>query len=413
MSHHEAQQIKRKLKPFITLLLVVACMGLLASCGGGGSATTSQIQTKKINDVSASDQVGFVGNEVVISFAQIDGLIVSLSTKPNGSNASLAKGENQQYKFTPDINGRYAITIQSADGSVDYIYNIRNKEYVSDFNFIKDTGLTPTTGKVANQYIFYTYLSEDMVAQTIKSLPGVSLVKITDSEIIVKADLDNDASLASIESLKQNSEFKFGGNRKIMERPTPKYFPDDGSRFDDAGDNWHLEKINMTAAWDFTTGSEEIHVAVMDDYLHVNHEEIKERYAKVKNGSESGKHGTGVSSTIAGAANNKKGISGINHKTKISFLTYASEYTSISDAYKDACDATSVTKLVNHSWGIPDLVDYKNPATGNSFMVDASNNLIAATTAIRNYIATDENYFFRAAYQDFSSARNYLETQNA
>lgn len=41
MSHHEAQKIKRKLAPFMSLLLAVACMGLLASCGGG---TVSQSQ---------------------------------------------------------------------------------------------------------------------------------------------------------------------------------------------------------------------------------------------------------------------------------------------------------------------------------------------------------------------------------
>ena len=41
MSHHQANQIKKKLIPFMTLLLAVACMGLLASCGGGGSATVS------------------------------------------------------------------------------------------------------------------------------------------------------------------------------------------------------------------------------------------------------------------------------------------------------------------------------------------------------------------------------------
>lgn len=41
MSYHEAQKIRKKLAPFISLLLAVACMGLLASCGGGGSNTST------------------------------------------------------------------------------------------------------------------------------------------------------------------------------------------------------------------------------------------------------------------------------------------------------------------------------------------------------------------------------------
>lgn len=38
MSNYQANQIKKKLVPFMTLLLAVACMGLLASCGGGGTS---------------------------------------------------------------------------------------------------------------------------------------------------------------------------------------------------------------------------------------------------------------------------------------------------------------------------------------------------------------------------------------
>jgi len=44
MSHQEANKIRRKLVPFMTLLLAVACMGLLASCGGGSATTNNSVQ---------------------------------------------------------------------------------------------------------------------------------------------------------------------------------------------------------------------------------------------------------------------------------------------------------------------------------------------------------------------------------
>lgn len=55
MSHHEANKIRRKLVPFMTLLLAVACMGLLASCGGGGGAGSVN-QTTSLDGVRPSSE---------------------------------------------------------------------------------------------------------------------------------------------------------------------------------------------------------------------------------------------------------------------------------------------------------------------------------------------------------------------
>jgi hypothetical protein len=48
MSDREAQHIQRALKPFFRLMLVIACLGLLASCGGGGSNNASEVNTGQI-----------------------------------------------------------------------------------------------------------------------------------------------------------------------------------------------------------------------------------------------------------------------------------------------------------------------------------------------------------------------------
>lgn len=77
MSHHEANKIRRKLVPFMTLLLAVACMGLLASCSVGGNNTTnsdlSNIPTNTFDrpltaeNIIVSERTGFamVKGEVI------------------------------------------------------------------------------------------------------------------------------------------------------------------------------------------------------------------------------------------------------------------------------------------------------------------------------------------------------------
>lgn len=71
MSHHEVQKIRKKLAPFMSLLLAVACMGLLASCGGG-SGTGS---TENSNTPSADASYTKVVNES------------DFVTAPNGATA--------------------------------------------------------------------------------------------------------------------------------------------------------------------------------------------------------------------------------------------------------------------------------------------------------------------------------------
>ena len=69
MSHHEANKIREKLTPFMTLLLAVACMGLLASCGGGGvSDTQVKSGTSLLTTTSSTSmQPHTPGDEITLS----------------------------------------------------------------------------------------------------------------------------------------------------------------------------------------------------------------------------------------------------------------------------------------------------------------------------------------------------------
>jgi subtilisin family serine protease len=57
MSHHQYNRIRSSLAPFIRLMLAIALLGLLASCGGGGSGVSTS------NNIVSSDGVTYNQNE--------------------------------------------------------------------------------------------------------------------------------------------------------------------------------------------------------------------------------------------------------------------------------------------------------------------------------------------------------------
>lgn len=83
--------------------------------------------------------------------------------------------------------------------------------------------------------------------------------------------------------------------------------------------NWYLEAINIKAAWEKTTGDENIIIAVIDNGFDLNHPELKNKAIKpynVINRTEDVRpneenHGTHIASTIIGNNNNNEGLLGI------------------------------------------------------------------------------------------------------
>jgi len=82
---------------------------------------------------------------------------------------------------------------------------------------------------------------------------------------------------------------------------------------------WHYDIINLPAAWNETTGDNNIIVAVLDTGVDLNHPDLKDSLVEgwdfVDNDSqpmdENG-HGTHVAGTIAAVTNNSIGVAGVN-----------------------------------------------------------------------------------------------------
>ena len=101
---------------------------------------------------------------------------------------------------------------------------------------------------------------------------------------------------------------------------------------------WGMEAINAPYAWNFSTGSDDVYVAVIDSGVDYDHEDLRENFSHeysrnfVGYGSKGydpsayhdvHDHGSHVSGTIAAVGNNGKGIAGVNWMAKIISLRVA------------------------------------------------------------------------------------------
>lgn len=175
------------------------------------------------------------------------------------------------------------------------------------------------------------------------------------------------------------------------------------------GSEWHLAKIQAPAAWDVSTGSSSVVVAVVDTGVRATHPDLAGKvlaggYDFVANDNdptdENG-HGTAVAGTIAPASNNSLGVAGVSWTNPI--LPVRVLDANGSGSYSAICNgiiyaADHGAKVINMSFGgnawsqtLQDAVNYAwgkqcviVAAAGNSgndypFYPAACNNAVAVS----------------------------------
>ncbi|HIJ86311.1 MAG TPA: S8 family serine peptidase [Desulfuromonadales bacterium] len=89
---------------------------------------------------------------------------------------------------------------------------------------------------------------------------------------------------------------------------------------------WGMQKINAPAAWDITTGSSSVVVAIIDSGIDYNHPDLAANiwpglgYNSITGSNDpmdDNGHGTHVAGTIGGVGNNGSGVAGVNWNVKL------------------------------------------------------------------------------------------------
>ncbi|MFJ7467841.1 S8 family serine peptidase [Peribacillus frigoritolerans] len=138
------------------------------------------------------------------------------------------------------------------------------------------------------------------------------------NELIEKVEVPKGESTDNlIEELEEQKDVEYAEPNylfKKMESPNdPAYI-----------DQWHHKKLGTGAAWTKSMGSKELIVAIIDDGIDRNHEDLKGRivnaYDTIRNRKHiipKGEHGTHIAGIIAGSANNGIGGTGVAPNVKL------------------------------------------------------------------------------------------------
>ncbi|MCL2371850.1 MAG: S8 family serine peptidase [Defluviitaleaceae bacterium] len=123
---------------------------------------------------------------------------------------------------------------------------------------------------------------------------------------------------------------------------------------------WGLEKVNMPAAWDYTTGSDDVVVGVTDSGVDFSHPDIRENMRDsgwnfLNNNAQAMDmtgHGTHVAGTIGAVGNNFVGITGLNWRVKIANMRIGNIAMGLAAAIAaiEFANANGI-EILNNSWG--------------------------------------------------------------
>ncbi len=184
-----------------------------------------------------------------------------------------------------------------------------------------------------------------------QSISGLSIKKINGKKAVIKLPKNKDMK-EFLKDLKKRSDILYAVPNYIIKK---QLVPNDPMY----KDQWYLKKINIENAWDISTGSSTVYVAVLDTGVDYNHEDLKDNIwlnqgetigvDSNNNGLDDGcendvdddnngyiddcygfnavagkgsaldddGHGTHVSGEIGAIGNNNVGIAGINWNVKI------------------------------------------------------------------------------------------------
>ena len=211
----------------------------------------------------------------------------------------------------------------------------------------------------------YTFPEIENLKGALESLGVVSQKKIFDSDdpalrnyylLTFKKGTDVKEAKKRLDNL---SEIEFSGPNSIV---SVQAIPND-PMYSDPG-LWGLNQIKMPDAWDISTGSPSVLVAVIDTGIDLDHPDLRANVIGGANTIDGGSadddngHGTHVAGTIGAVGNNNLGVSGVNWSVGLmGFKVLESsgrngQMSWVLQAITDAADAANIgVKVINMSLG--------------------------------------------------------------
>ncbi|MBX9769096.1 MAG: S8 family serine peptidase [Bdellovibrionales bacterium] len=248
-------------------------------------------------------------------------------------------------------------------------------------------------------------------AKIIRSFPEIGW-------IVVQAENEEAATATKI-SLQQNKAVAMTEDNMIWNQIA---VPNDKNY---SNQKEELRRMEVEAAWDLTTGSPSVIIAIVDSGISANHPDLKNRLwkntAEIVNGVDDDKngfiddtygwdfvkndnipedgsnHGTHVAGIIGAEGNNREGITGVNWNTRIMVLrTLDNNGSGNTDTAVDAIlyAVAKGARVINASWG-----GYgKSQALQDAIQYATDHGVLLVAAAGNNHLDAESEPFFPASY---------------
>jgi thermitase len=257
-------------------------------------------------------------------------------------------------------------------------------------------------------------IDSDLLAYTLRRHAAV--VRNHWPQIAVSVlEVPEESSQAIMESLQRTGLFEYVERdqyARTAEFPNDPGFPSE----------WHLAKIQTPQAWNLTTGSPAVVVAVIDTGVFGTHPDLASNLVSgwnfVKSNSDTADllgHGTAVAGVIAAAGNNGLGVAGVTWQSRIMPLVVVDEndlaaYSDIAAAIQYAADrnvhvinisiggslpSSTLQSAVDYAWnkGVLILASAMNNGASDPYYPAACNHVMAVSATDSNdHLASFSNY---------------------
>ncbi len=316
---------------WLMLLLLVT---LLGACGGDSATGALQVNVAGLPSGTAA-AVTVVGpnnfKQVLTESQTISGLVpgsynvtaspvANFTATVSGSPATLSAGETTQ------VNVTYTAGTGGGGGSISGTVSIVGAGEVSA-PFVPGEVIVKLKPGLRSQALTDTLTGALEYVRDL-SLEGVGLYQVAPSLRAQSGDL-RVATLSLIAQLSAREDVLYA---------TPNYLLSAAAEPNDPlyGLQWHYRAINLLAAWDQTTGSADVTIAIIDSGIATTHPDLAEKllpgYDFVSSADDAGDgdgrdgdptdpagsfHGSHVAGTAAAATNNGVGVGGVSWGARI------------------------------------------------------------------------------------------------
>jgi len=187
------------------------------------------------------------------------------------------------------------------------------------------------------------------------------------------------------------------------------------------GFQWDMAKVQASSAWDVTTGSASVVVAILDTGVDLSHPDLQGKVIASVNFSDSSTasdlngHGTHVAGIVGAATNNSQGMAGLGYNTSVMNVKVLGDngtggYSWIAQGVVWAADhgakvinlslgaqfgSSTLEDAINYAWnkGVVVVAAAGNNASSVPFYPAAYPNVIAvSSTDINDHLASSSNY---------------------